>query len=273
MHVFIAILVLGAPVLGGMGPAGVDAYLSDVRRACPSFQDRLARVARDALGTPYANGPLGEGPKGKHDQDPLIDLGRVDCVTYVEQTVALAASASYEDAFDLLQRIRYREGRVDFASRNHFMITDWLSNNRWCEAVTSALDTPVVEVTRTIRKKDYFKRVNAPELGQDLPDLVRTITVVPPKHAARAARKLTEAALIIFVGKVDWLFALHCGLYLPDEAGGGKLYHASSKAGKVAAVDLAEYMQQNATRYVGFAAYTIEKPRWNIPKERCDEAK
>jgi len=272
MLIVLPLILLSAPVLSEMSPTQVDNYLSNLRITCPSFGARVARVARDALGTDYENGPLGEGPDGKYDQDPLIDLAHVDCVTYVEQTMALAASTGFQDAFDLLQRIRYRDGKIDFASRNHFMVTDWLRANPWCKAITDNLGTPTLTVTRTISKRGYFERVDAAELGQDIPDLDYTVTVVPPEHAAQAAKDITQPSLIVFVGKVDWLFALHCGLYVPDGAGGGKLYHASSAAGEVVAVDLAEYMTRNQKRYLGFAAYAIGEPRWGTEKEARDEA-
>ena len=71
---------------------------------------------------------------------------------------------------------------------------------------------------------------------------------------------MPSPSLIVFVGKVDWLFSLHCGLYLRDENGRGRLYHGSLKAGEVVEVDLADYMNQQADRYIGFTAYRIDEP-------------
>ncbi len=67
----------------------------------------------------------------------------------------------------------------------------------------------------------------------------------------------------MFVGKVDWLFSLHCGLYLRDQDGRGRLYHGSSKAGEVVEMDLADYMNQQAGRYIGFSAYRIDEPNFH----------
>lgn len=254
------LLALGCLVyaqLIGPDPAAVDHYLQRLQLDTPLLTDRIAEVARDSVGLTYFDGPLGEGAKDDHDTDPLIDLSRVDCVTYVEQTLALACGQTYKDAFDRLQRIRYRDGKIDFEHRNHFMVADWLENNRFCQDVSTALGVPTETVTRTISRKDFFKRVDAPELGQDTPDRDVTIHLVPGAQAAEAVEALPSPSLIVFVGNVDWLFALHCGLFIRDENGHGKLYHASSKAGKVAAVDLAGYVAENGTRYRGFLAYKL----------------
>lgn len=238
----------------------LDGYLADLQGRKMAYPARVAMVARDAVGTTYADGPLGEGPTGVYDQDPLIDLARVDCVTYVEQCLALAAARSYEDAVAKLQTIRYAGGRVDFSTRNHFMVADWLSNNPWCVARTTELGVPFERLTRTISKRDFFKLVKAPELGGDIADRAVSIAYIPAARASEAAAAIRVPALVVFIGKIDWLFALHCGLYVPEAGGGGKLYHASSKAGAVTATDLDAYVASQSKRYLGFTVHEITTP-------------
>lgn len=251
-----------AGTLHTLDDAGVDAWLAGMRVESADFDARLARVAAAALGTPYADGPLGEGPGAPFDPDPLMDLGRVDCVTFVEQAVALAASPTRADAFGLLQRIRYAEGEIDFARRNHYMIADWIANNPWCVDATERLGVATASVTRTISWTGLFEKLKAPGLGADRPDRAVTLRYVPTAATAAAEAALPSPALLVFIGNVDWLFALHCGLYIRDAAGAGRLYHASSKAGEVVAVDLPGYLAENAKRYRGFTAYRIAAPHW-----------
>lgn len=252
----------GAASLHVMGAGEVDAWLAETRGAAGDFEGRLAKVVAGSLGTPYADGPLGEGPGGVYDTDPLMDLGRVDCVTFVEQSVALAASETHGAAFDLLQRIRYAGGQVDFVRRNHFMIADWIANNPWCADVTGALGAPTATVTRRISWTGLFEKLKAPGLGAERGDTDITLRYVPGAETKAAEAGLPSPALLVFIGHVDWLFALHCGLYVRDADGVGRLYHASSKAGKVVAVDLPGYMAENAKRYLGFTAYRVGEPRW-----------
>jgi len=256
--IYVLTLLLAVTPLAEMSPQAVDAFLAAQPPAL-TWTKRVHTVAEAALATPYKDGPLGEGPSGRFDQDPLIDLSRVDCVTYVEQVLALAASESYDEAFSRLQAIRYREGTIDFSTRHHFFISDWIAHNGFCRDISSGLGVETQPLTRTIGRKKFFDKATSGELGAGIKDQVESIRYVPLSHGATAEQKLPEAALLVFVGKIDWLFALHCGLYLKDEAG-GMLYHASSKSGKVVKVALADYLRENAGRYLGFTAYSVAQP-------------
>ena len=145
-------------------------------------------------------------------------------MTYVEQSVALAASRNYAEAVEKLQEIRYRRARINFEARNHFMISDWVENNPWCRDVSTALGVPTVASTRTISKRDFFDRVKASSLGRQTADRDVTVNYIPSALAREALPKLPSPSLIIFVGKVDWLFSLHCGLYLKEGDAQGQLY-------------------------------------------------
>lgn len=255
----IACLMLTAQALQlyEMTPEQVDGCLSELHAATPEFGARVTALARLSLGTPYAGGPLGEGPEGKYDTDPLVDLAHVDCVTFVEQTLALANEPDYEAAVDLLQHIRYEEGRVDFEARNHFMITDWIAHNGFCKDVTAELGVPTEAVTRTIRRHHYFTKYHeAPELGADTPDETRTLQYLPAAHVPGAVERMPSPALVLFIGKLDWLFVLHCGFFVRD---GDKdlLIHASSSAKEVVAVDFTDYMADMADSRPGITVYAL----------------
>jgi D-alanyl-D-alanine carboxypeptidase/D-alanyl-D-alanine-endopeptidase (penicillin-binding protein 4) len=257
----VAVSAAASP-LPAMTPAAVDHWLAALHQEYLTFEARLGAVARASVGTPYQDGPLGEGPEGTHDKDPLMTLKCVDCVTFVEQTVALAGATTHAGTFDLLQKIRYKDGRIDFEHRNHFMITDWIANNPWCQDLTGTLGVATESVTRTISRKGLFEKLKAPAFGVSTPDRSVTLDYVPTSAAAKAAANLPDASLVVFIGNVDWLFALHCGIFLRDADGVGQIYHASSKGGAVIHGDLAAYMEENAKRYRGFTAYKISAPAW-----------
>lgn len=271
MRALLVMMLLGASgVFHELSPAGVDQYLAALRAREGAFAGRLAVVARDSVGTPYAAGPLGEGPSGEYDTDPLMDLSRMDCVTFIEQSVALAASPSHAEAFALLQRIRYAGGRIDYESRNHFMITDWLANNPWCRDITDTLGAPTREVTRTISRRSFFERVNAPELGADTPDVRHTLVYIPRDGVGDALPGMPSPAMVLFVGKLDWLFILHGGLFVRDAGGEGMLYHASSQAGEVVGASLEAYLA-GQERYIGMTVYALESPYWPPEAEAVPE--
>jgi hypothetical protein len=81
------------------------------------------------LGAPYRYGPLGEGPKARYDRDPIYRRDRFDCVTYLETVMAYALAESEAQSIPLLQQIRYKDGKIDFAHRNHFTFPQWLVEN------------------------------------------------------------------------------------------------------------------------------------------------
>lgn len=226
------------------------------------FQAALVKQIQSSLGVAYQDGPLGEGPGAKYDSDPLIDPAHVDCVTFVEQSIAFADTQNAVEASALLQKIRYAGGKIDFEARHHFFISDWIAHNTFCHDVTTTLGMPTAKVTRTISRRSFFEKQKAPELGKDTPDKKQTLVYVPVANGAAAEARLPSVALLVFVGKIDWLFALHCGFYVRDANGSGMLYHASSKAGRVIATPLAQYLDENKTRYLGFTAYRVDEPRW-----------
>lgn len=262
--ILLSLTALAGSPLWQQTPAEVDAYLAAQMQRTPAYLDRFAQIVRDSVGTPYHDGPLGEGPGAPYDSDPLIDLSRADCVTFVEQAVALAASNNLAETTENLQRIRYAGAKVDFEARNHFLVADWVPNNPWCRERTAALGIPVQKVTRTISKVGFFQKVKAPALGQDIADRQVTLNYIPIEDAARISGRLRKPALIVFIGHVDWLFALHCGIYLPSDDGAGSLYHASSKAKKAISMDLADYAREQGDRYLGIAVYEITPPEWAV---------
>ncbi len=241
-------------------PEQLDQWLQAQAASGQSFDARLHETVTTTLGTPYHDGPLGEGPGATPDADPLIDWTKVDCVTFIEQSIAFAASPNLVSATAFLQQIRYKGGKVDFETRNHFFEADWLRNNTWCKDISNTLGVDTVPLTRTIDRKDFFKRVGAEGLGASMAPEEVTIHYIPSAMATKVESKIPDGCIIAFVGKVDWLFSLHCGLWLND-AQGGKLCHASSKSGKAVSMDLSDYIDSQASRYLGFIVYKVNAPR------------
>jgi len=211
--------------------------------------DRLVQASALFLGTPYADGPLGEGDAGGPDPDPRVDLGRADCVTYLEQSLALALCRGGDrrvpaaDPFlRLLDRIRYRDGEVGFATRNHYMALDWLPANAWLvEDVTDRLRSgATIEVTRAIDRATFLRGHGAePRPGLDDPrDL--TLRIVPRESLDAVAGAIESGDLVFWVGSKDGIDVVHTGLAV--RAGGTLLFrHASSKAKAVTEEPLADY--------------------------------
>jgi len=94
-----------------------------------SMATRIEAISAKYLGAPYKLDPLGEGVNGAIDRDPLIRFDVFDCQTYVETVIAEARASGAEPVADELRAIRYQDGVVDFARRNHFPDADWIPHN------------------------------------------------------------------------------------------------------------------------------------------------
>ena len=109
----------------------VGAYLARLHATEPDLRQRIVHLARKNLGQPYELYLLGEAPFETHDPQPLYSLTKSDCVVFTEHTLAMAVSRDWTGFMRLLQRIRYRDGRITVATRNHFTEADWNPANRW----------------------------------------------------------------------------------------------------------------------------------------------
>jgi hypothetical protein len=107
---------------------------------------RLLRVSERFIGTAYVASPLGEG--NGVDPDPTFRTDAVDCLTFVEQTLALGLARDEQEVAPLLERIRYASAPV-YEDRNHLMEAQWLPNN-----IRKGF---VVDVTRRYAGEDTVK--------------------------------------------------------------------------------------------------------------------
>lgn len=227
-----------------------------------TIRERFLHATENFLGTPYHNGPLGEGEFGGPDPDPRVDFGRADCVTYLEQSLALALvedpTASNGDAFLRgLDHIRYRDGRVSFADRNHYMVTDWMVANNWLIAdVTAAVGGEhVTRVTRTIDRPKFLRDQGLePRAGVDVVE-ERELTMIPVSAIATVDAGVQSGDLVLWIGGVEGIFSLHTGLAVRAEDGTLRFRHASSRAKEAVEQDLAEYAA--STKFRGFVLLRI----------------
>jgi len=111
-------------------PSGLD--LAEARRILSHFAEetgfaaRIDGISKYLLGRPYVEGSLGGGPD--LPEEFIVSLEAFDCVTYIEVVLALALARTTDEFVDTIRRIRYKDGKVDWFHRNHYMV-DWARNN------------------------------------------------------------------------------------------------------------------------------------------------
>jgi hypothetical protein len=237
---------------------GADAYVE--RLTAPAVTDRFVEATGLFLGTPYHNGPLGEGEHGGPDPDPRVDFARADCVTYLEQSLALALVHEGGDYLAILDAIRYRDAQVDFAARNHYMVADWIPANDWLlEDVTKACAPGLSRaIRRTIDRARFLEEQGAePRPGLDGSSEIE-IDVIPNELVDRVDAAIVPGDLIFWVGKREGIFVVHTGLAVRDEGGALLFRHASSKAGGALDESFADYAV-GATFAEGFLVLRLKE--------------
>lgn len=197
--------------------------------------DAAVYPGQSFLGAKYVPSPLGECDI--HDADPLIRFDAFDCVTFVETVLA-------DGHEERLTKIRYKNGQVGFITRNHFIESDWLSNNADLVQNVSAQYAPTDVRRVQIDKKAWFHRAHG--LDVDVAPQQVDLEYIPYRHFNNVVIDKTMIVLFItdnskFRDTIGTdLAVVHMGLILPN----GMLRHASSERGMVVDVDMHDYVAQ-----------------------------
>jgi hypothetical protein len=242
------------PQLFALQVAEIDSLLRETAAANPDFLSRLSVYSELAKGTPYRSHPLGEGAKGKYDRHPLINFSAVDCLTYCEQILAMALADSYEEMFQCLQRLRYRDGVIDIRCRNHFTVSDWLPNNSWLvqDATEEIGAEHALSMTKTIDRVANLRKQGVPakELTGILPPEVMTVKYIPEAALPAIAPRLRGGEIACVVQSRPGIFIAHLGFVLRDSTGRVFFRNASARRGIKRVVDedfddLVKFLRRN----------------------------
>lgn len=194
-------------------------------------------IGQEYLGVKYLSNPLGEN--APPDSDPIFRTDAFDCTTFVETAMA-------NGDVDVLTRIRYKDGKIDFLNRNHFIESDWLQNNSDIVENVSAQYAPVSKRVVVIDKQNWLKTVYG--IDAVFPKQTIMLDYIPYKNLPHIYT--TDPLIVLFIsGKSEKsdkigtdLAVRHMGFLLPN----GMLRHASSQYGYVMDVDFYEYAEQRA---------------------------
>ncbi len=177
----------------------VGIYLADLQATEPDLRKRIVHLARKNLGQPYELYLLGEMPFETYDPQPLYCLGKSDCLVFAEHTYAMALSRDWPGFMRLLQRIRYRDGRIGVATRNHFTETDWNPSNRWLvrDITTEIAGDRVLKFTEKIDRTKFLLGRYGLKTAIPVEDHIETC--LPYVELARAAPFLRDGDCIEIV--------------------------------------------------------------------------
>jgi len=224
------------------------------------LSERLEAVSAKFVGTPYVVSPLGEG-QGR-DPDPLVRYDAVDCLTFVEEAIALSLAQSPDAVVPLLTRIRYEGETPDFQTRNHVMEAQWVPSNLkkgFLKDITRSIGGPeTVQVKKTLDEVAWKSKSGA-SLGLSVEHQRRGEYAwdLIPAGVAQEKLKAAPTGTLVVVVRADRPQMVtrisHVG-FLVHKKGGSFLRHASRSFGKVVDEPLANYLGRN----LGYAKWTVE---------------
>ena len=224
----------------------------------PTLRERVLSATEGFLGTPYVTSPLGEG--SGRDADPLVRWDAVDCVTMVEQAIALS-TATPPTLVEALTRLRY-DGPPSWETRLHVMESQWLPVNvarGLLVDVTAQLGGKQVRRVKKVLTAETWKGKSG--AGLALPPEKQTLGTwefdLIPADKATEVLKSAPAGLLVVVFRADRPQSVtrvtHVGV-LVQTPKGPHMRHASRSFKRVVDEPLSKYLGRN----LDFAEWTIE---------------
>jgi hypothetical protein len=204
----------------------------------PDAGERIAFLSSQFLGIPYQDTTL----IGDMDTDEVftINLEGVDCFTMIDYIEAMRLSSTFDSFSENLKKVRYRNGIISFAKRNHFF-SDWALHN----------GGSVEDVTEQIcpgRVHSVKKQLNLKDEGllfvPGIRPVQREIKYIPSAEIDDSVTsRLMTGDYIGIYSDLKGLDVSHVGIFI-REGNSIKLRHAASTSGfrRVLDQDFIEYV-------------------------------
>lgn len=239
----------------------IDRDIRQVVQSDKTTAEKMEYFSAQFLNAPYDLTCQGDGPYARYETQPLLNLKNLNCMTYCEIVLALSLSDYYEDFFNVLQHIRYREGIIGMATRNHYTMADWLPANSWCLDDVSALcgGTDTAQLTRTISHQRFFRRKGIDDIPVMLPNHKLTIDYIPLDKLAAHEDAFQSGDIVALIKDLPAIFSAHMLLIIKKD---GQTYfrHASMSAGKVLDSPFLDYVNglQKSAKYQGMCFMRVK---------------
>lgn len=215
-------------------------------------QKRIQHFSEQLLETPYSLGPTGEGFKGKIDSKPIFRLDSVDCVTYMENVLALSFAPHEDSIFSTLKQIRYLQGKPSFVNRKHYFIADWIQKSDFAKMVISEEDTTV---EKNLPKKKFFEAKGIKHQNDELLKLSYLPLNKAKEFAGKNWNGVSEIRGVGFVFAGDVVDVFHVGFLLLNPGEKPIFRHASQISGKVITQTLESYLENSKKKIPGIVQF------------------
>lgn len=270
------LLTLGA----GAAPTPSWSQLSAAERAVllhtlreRPFTERLLENSARFLDTPYMASPLGEGEG--FDPDPPLRYDAVDCLTFVEEVLALSLSTDDSQVPKLLEQLRYG-GKPTYEERNHLMEAQWLPRNMSKGFIRDVTRTyggaDVVRVRKSLTPLTWSSKSSA---SLQLPPPARPIgdfelEMIPLAKVMTRARAVPSGTLLVVVRSelpLKPTRITHLGFVI-QKSKRTYLRHAARNAfGRVVDEDLESFLLRNSR----YTKWPVEGVSLYAPRSQLED--
>ncbi len=250
------------PAIGQMPQAILDVAVGAMHEP---LVVRVDVVSAAMLDRPYVNDPLGEGVEP--DTDPLVRYDAFDCLTYVEEVLALSLAPDPRHAADVRLSLRYGDNPPEYRYRHHFMELQWIPSaveKGWLRETTheyGAVHTYTRDVTPATwsawRSRSSFSLTD-----DELPYGTMVLNYLSLEDALAAVEEIRPGSVVMTVREdrsYNPIWISHVSLVVPGER--PTIRHASRMRSVMETRDqgLAWYIEQLMTyknwKAVGIAIY------------------
>ena len=211
-------------VIGQMSHAEIDSMLRVNADKDMTITDRINLYSEMFLEIPYSWTATGDGPYALLETYPLVNFQETNCMVYCEHVLALSISDSWDNFFNNLQQIRYKDGLIGMKTRNHYTMADWMPENNWILDDVSAKvgGEYTASMTRTISHENFFRGKGMDDLRYIKLDRSITVEYVPMEHMADVKPRIKDGDIVaILYANQDNVFSAHMLMIVEKE---GELY-------------------------------------------------
>ena len=221
-----------------------------------SVGELMYRIGLDFGGTPYMAKTLDMST----EENLIVNLHEFDCTTFVENCLAIALSLkngqpTFDQFITQLERIRYRNGRLDgYTSRLHYF-SEWITDNESKGVVTDVTSKlggikHLVLLNFMGTHPDFYPQLKAdPVQVVRLKQIEKKVSAhpfyyIPKEKIADLEPKMMDGDIVALTTRIPGLDVSHLGL-ISKKNGVVFLLNASSTDGEVelSRVPLLEYLK------------------------------
>ncbi|MBI9072607.1 MAG: DUF1460 domain-containing protein [Melioribacteraceae bacterium] len=251
-----------------MNNTEIDVILQEKSSENLTITERMSYYSELFLGMPYNLTCTGDGQYALYETWPLVNFDSTNCMVFCEHTLALSISDSWDNFFNNLQQIRYKDGMIGMRTRNHYTMADWLPENNWLiDDVTKKVGGNFTKtLTRTISHKKFFEGKGIADLRYVKDDRTITIDYIPFNALKRVKENLQNGDIFaILFAKLDNIFSAHMLMIIEKD---GEKFVRESSMSKMTTYDTAidEWIEKytDSKKYCG-AAFMRVKEELNTP--------